>query len=100
MADEAATNFHTTGSGSGTKGRAHAEHTSEPTTIPAVSSIGSPPGADLTRAFQLACSRPAASTASVTPKVSSLPGITRRQPTSGAITGIGKPRFIRGDSWL
>src|SRR5690242_749436 len=70
-----ATNFHAAGSGSGTNGRTRRAHTDEPATTDAVSSIGSPPGAALSSAFQDAWSNPAPRTASVMPRVSSCAGI-------------------------
>src|SRR5215831_21238892 len=63
---------HAAAAGSGTKGTTASPHSAEPATTVAVSSSASPPGADLSSAFQLACSSPAPSTASVTPSVSSI----------------------------
>src|ERR1700745_1712883 len=53
------------------KGTTAKPHREEPGTTAAVSSNASPPGADWSRAFQPACRRPAPSTASVMPEVSS-----------------------------
>src|SRR6185503_8054661 len=75
-------NFHAEGSGSGTNGRTTSAHTHEPATTVAVSSIGSPPGALFSNAFQPACSKPAPSTASVMPSDSSCTGITIRRSCS------------------
>ena len=79
-------------------------HTDEPATTDAVSSIGSPPGALFSSAFQPACSNPAPSTASVMPSDSSCAGITlqpRRSARSAAHAAscIGLPvrqRPLRG----
>src|SRR5262245_18824463 len=72
MNAEVAANFHAAGSGTPTKGITTSPHTADPATIVAMSSIGSPPGADLRSAFQPACRSPAARTASVTPSESSV----------------------------
>src|SRR6266542_161366 len=80
MVADAAANFHDVGSGRGTNGMMASPATDEPATMIAVSSSGWPPGADLSSAFQPACSKPAASTASVTPSESSEAGIAGRAP--------------------
>src|SRR5512143_437833 len=72
MTAEHAANFQAAASGTPTKGMATRPQTADPATIVAVSSIGSPPGADLRSAFHPACRSPAASTASVTPSESSV----------------------------
>ena len=71
-ADDTAANFHAATSGTPTNGTARSPHTAEPATMVAVSSIASPPGADLRSAFHPAWSNPAPSTASVTPSESSV----------------------------
>src|SRR6185437_12676280 len=78
---EPATNFHAAGSGSGSHGSTTNPHTDDAATTPAVSSTGSPPGAAFRRAFQLACSSPAPSTASVMGSVS--PSIKDVEPLRG-----------------
>src|SRR3989442_1703641 len=77
MAVEAAANFHAAASGKPTNGATAIPVREDPATTDAMSSNGSPPGAAFSSAFQPACNRAAASTASVTPNVSSVAGITR-----------------------
>src|SRR3954468_21568752 len=74
---------HAAAFGSATNGTTNAQATDEPATTAAVSSMGSPPGADLSSAFHDACSRPAPITASVTPRLSSGVGINRATPPFG-----------------
>ena len=78
---------------------ARSAQTDDPATTDAVSSIGSPPGALFSSAFQLACSRPAPRTASVMPSDSSCAGITVRsgclRPGSGSRWRPGRHRPCR-----
>src|SRR5205085_3528658 len=83
--DDIAMNFHAVGSGRGTNGSTSSDHTADPATTVAVSSIGWPPCAFLSNAFQPACSKPAPSTASVTPSVSS----EVKRAASGGVAGGG-----------
>src|SRR5437667_6378560 len=57
--------------GNGRNGTTSKPHTEDPATTEAVSSKASPPVEDFSSAFQPACRKPAPSTASVTPSVSS-----------------------------
>src|SRR6516164_9633318 len=82
MSAEASMNFHDAALGALTKGIATSPQSAEPVTTVAVSSNESPPGAALSSAFQPACRRPAASTASVTPSVR-WSGCTSRLRRSG-----------------
>src|ERR1700704_6599071 len=83
-------NFHAEGSGSPTNGMTKSPHSAEPTTTVAVSSMGSPPGADFRSAFQPACNMPAPSTARVTASVSSVAGISSCASLDGARgNGVG-----------
>src|SRR6058998_1075610 len=100
MIAEPAMNFHAEGSGSPANGSTTSPHTAEPTTTVAVSSSGSPPGADLSSAFQPACRKPAARTASVMPKVSSGAGIgVASDAARGDGVGLLQP-CLRQDSGL
>jgi hypothetical protein len=97
MIAEPAMNFHAAASGSPANGMTTIPHTAPPTTTVAVSSSGSQPGADLSSAFQLACRKPAARTASVIPKVSSGAGIGVWQPDADQtpLPGTGSGAFNR-----
>src|SRR5437016_4455353 len=66
-------NGHAAASGKGTKATIAKPHSDDPATTEAVSSSASPPADDFSSAFQLACRKPAPSTASVMPSVSSIP---------------------------
>src|SRR5438552_4283161 len=65
-------NGHAAAGGKGTKATTARAHSEEPATTDAVSRNASPPADDFNSAFQLACRKPAPSTARVMPSVSSM----------------------------